>query len=245
MVNIAKKTWKDRGRIFARKVKELITNADSKSGYLIAGGDNFGLSLATILKEDNRVIIIEEDKKLAEEIANRTDFLVINGDPVDINILNEAGLHEVEAFIAATSNDKTNLMACHIAKAAKVRKIISLVNSPQNEALFTNTEGIRVISKVGSAVAETSNIIKQITNERILNLIGTQAQIVEIPIRKNSRFIGEIIEIDNAVVVAIIRNEGTKIIIPPKDEVIKENDLIVIAAKTKVIHSIINLFSEE
>ena len=61
--------------------------------------------------DEARVKIIEKDKNRAEYIANYlNDTIVINGNGLDEDVLNEANLDEVETVLALTNDDEDNLM---------------------------------------------------------------------------------------------------------------------------------------
>ena len=61
--------------------------------------------------EAARVKIIEKSKDRAEFIANElNDTIVINGNGLDEDVLNEANLDEVETVLALTNDDEDNLM---------------------------------------------------------------------------------------------------------------------------------------
>jgi len=67
--------------------------------------------------------------KLFEAI--REDLLVINGNPTDEEILQEAGAAECDAFISADGDDEDNILSCIIAKQLGARKTISLTAKPE------------------------------------------------------------------------------------------------------------------
>jgi len=206
---------------------------------MIIGGGDTGLSLARILEKESEIIIIDNDPARAEEIANRTNFLIIQGDGVDPNVLREAGLSETEAFVAATNDDKTNLMACHIAKEAGIKKVVSFVNSPKNETIFLHSGVPNIVSKVGSAILSARKALYERINEKIVHIIGTEAQILELPISENSKLVGKKAEIKNAVVAAILRNGGSEVIIPPKETSLASGDVLIVVARKKDIPDVL------
>lgn len=206
---------------------------------MLIGGGDIGFSLATILEKESQIVIVENDPATAEDLANRTNFLIVQGDGVDPNVLREAGLHETDALIAATDDDKTNLMACQIAKNAGVKKIVSFVNSPKNEAIFLHAGVANIVSKVGSAILSAKKALYERINEKIVHLIGTEAQILELPIGEKSKLIGKKAEIKNAMVAAILRKGGSEVIIPPGDTTLLCGDLLLVIARTKDIPSVL------
>ena len=58
-----------------------------------------------------RVKIVEKNKERAEYLANNlNNTIIINGDGLDEEALNEANLGESETVLALTNDDEDNLM---------------------------------------------------------------------------------------------------------------------------------------
>ncbi len=65
--------------------------------------------------------------------------VIYEGNPVDPSVLEAAGIREVHAVAAVTSNDATNLAICFLAKSMfDVPRTISRVNNPGNAWLFND-----------------------------------------------------------------------------------------------------------
>ena len=79
-----------------------------------------------------KVKIIEKDKSRAEYIANElNDTIVINGNGLDEDVLNEANIDEVETVLALTNDDEDNLMVSVIVeKFSKDKRTMALTNKP-------------------------------------------------------------------------------------------------------------------
>ncbi|MBU0536675.1 MAG: NAD-binding protein [Nanoarchaeota archaeon] len=147
---------------------------------IIIGGGATGLALANLLSEHEKITIIEKDEAKAKSIANKTSVLVIQGDGTDLAVLKEAGIEEAEAFIITTGDDKVNLMACELAKSEGVKNIISLVNSLQNEKLFTSIN----ITSVVSVVAAKANAIKWALDNKAVT--GKASKVIEESLAEDS-----------------------------------------------------------
>ena len=107
---------------------------------LIIGGGNIGFNLAKNIEESfesARVKIIEKDKSRAESIANYlNDTIVINGNGLDEDVLNEANLDEVETVLALTNDDEDNLMvSVLVEKFSKDKRTMALINKPNYSLL--------------------------------------------------------------------------------------------------------------
>ncbi len=209
----------------------------------IVGGGQIGESLVNILSsKDYQVDIVEKDEARAKELASATEATVIKGDGTEINILKDAGLEYADAIIAATADDKTNLMVGEIAKSSKVKKIIARVNEPKNEELFTKLGIGSIIPMVSLAVTSMKRLLMRLGEERILAEIGGgEVQVVEVTVSEKSKLVGKEAAIKGAVIGTVYR--GGELIIPDKSTTLKEGDVLIITVKTKDLPKLRKLIS--
>ncbi|MBQ2774747.1 MAG: TrkA family potassium uptake protein [Clostridia bacterium] len=105
---------------------------------LIVGGGKLGFNLArTLLEEGKEVRIIEIDRARCEELANELDIPIYCGDGTEVEALADAGISLCDTFIATTSRDECNLIACELAKSPfNVKKTVARVNNPKNISIM-------------------------------------------------------------------------------------------------------------
>lgn len=114
---------------------------------MIVGGGKVGTYLAQILLEDGyKVKVIEgtreEFQKASEELPAD---VVVFGSGTDPNVLESAGIREVDVVAAVTRTDETNLVITSLARFEfNVRRTIARVNTPKNAWLFTPEMGVDV-----------------------------------------------------------------------------------------------------
>ena len=85
---------------------------------IIGGAGRVGTDMARALRaEDMDVVLVDSDSRAVKNAQN-LDVLVIHGDLVTRDKLNEAGIGEAEVFVAATNSDERNLLACSLAQHA-------------------------------------------------------------------------------------------------------------------------------
>ena len=123
--------------VFARpKHIPLIAKALGKSetriqNIMILGGTQIGARVADQLSKTKnaRVKLVEPDPDLAEKLANElAQVLIINGDTTDIDLLVTEGLGEMDAIIALSEKEESNLVACLMAKHLGVYKTVALLS---------------------------------------------------------------------------------------------------------------------
>lgn len=106
---------------------------------LIAGGGRTGARLANLLINQNyKVRLVENRRELLAYLHQELPTEVIyEGNPVDPNVLEAAGIREVHAVAAVTSEDSANLSICYLSKTMfEVPRTIARVNNPNNAWLF-------------------------------------------------------------------------------------------------------------
>ena len=81
---------------------------------VVVGGGNIGLSLARMIEDTSPHVamkVIEVDKRRAETVAQMLErAVVIHGDALDTEILDEANVKAAEAVVAVSNDDEVNIL---------------------------------------------------------------------------------------------------------------------------------------
>lgn len=106
---------------------------------LIAGGGRTGARLASLLLNEGHKIRLVENRtellaRLHQELATEN---IVEGNPIDPAVLEQAGIREAHVIAAMTSDDPVNLCLCFLAKHMfDVPRTIARVNNANNAWLF-------------------------------------------------------------------------------------------------------------
>jgi len=124
---------------------------------MIAGGGRTGSHLAGLLLAQGHDVRIVEDRPAT--IANLHRELptevIIEGDPTDPNVLEQAGIREAQVLAAVTPDDADNLVIAALGRIQfGVRRIIGRVNNPRNAWLFNQDFGIDVALNQADVMAK-------------------------------------------------------------------------------------------
>lgn len=101
------------------------------NNVMILGGSSVGMHVAEQLGQDmnKNVKLIEPDRERCQELAEKLpDVLVIQGDTTDIDLLATEGIGEMDAFVAVTDDQESNLVTCLMAKHLEVPKTVALLS---------------------------------------------------------------------------------------------------------------------
>lgn len=212
---------------------------------LILGAGRVGLNLASFLISDGQdVIIIENNKNLCNNAVQELDALVICGSGTETKTLEEAGIENVDVFVAATGNDEVNLLACILVKKYDISKVIARVSDPAHEDAFKNV-GIDFV--VSPELTTASYLEKLIIRPKIADLViigKGNAELLDIKVTNKKVFnkkTSELSPTKDFIISAI--HENGDIIIPDDTTVIKEGCRISVLVKKHAVKQVEDIFT--
>ena len=224
-------------------------NEKISNKILIIGGGNIGFNLAKNIEqsfEDARVKIIEKDKSRAEFIANElNNSIVINGDGLDEDVLNEANLEDVETVLALTNDDEDNLMASILVeKFSKDKRTMALINKPNYSLLQSS---LKIDDLIDPRMNTVSSILKHVhkgTIENAYSILNGEFEVIEAEIIESSELINKELKNsdlpDEIRIGSILRDN--EIIIPSSNYVFKKNDTVILLSKRDQLPTVENMF---
>ncbi len=224
-------------------------NEKISNKILIIGGGNIGFNLAKNIEqsfEDARVKIIEKDKNRAELIANElNNSIVINGDGLDEDVLNEANLEDVETVLALTNDDEDNLMvSVLVEKFSKNKRTMALINKPNYSLLQSS---LKIDDLIDPRMNTVSSILKHVhkgTIENAYTILNGEFEVIEAEIIESSELINKELKNsdlpDEIRIGSIIR--GNEIIVPSSNYIFKKNDVVIFLSKRDQLPTVENMF---
>ncbi|MDC0031805.1 Trk system potassium transporter TrkA [Candidatus Pelagibacter sp.] len=224
-------------------------NEKISNKILIIGGGNIGFNLAKNIEQtfdSARIKIIEKDKNRAELIANDlNNTIVINGNGLDEDVLNEANLDEIETVLALTNDDEDNLMlSVLVEKFSKNKRTMALINKPNYSLLQSS---LKIDDLIDPRLNTVSSILKHVhkgTIETAYSILNGEFEVIEAEIIETSELINKELKNSNLPdeirIGAILRKE--EIIIPRSNFVFQKDDTVVFLAKRDQIAIVENMF---
>jgi trk system potassium uptake protein TrkA len=214
---------------------------------MILGGSRIGVLTAELLEKKYNVILIEKNKKKAEEIAEHLKkTLVINTDGTDVNALEEESIEDMDAFISVTGNSETNIITSLVAKSHGVKKTIAGVENIDYINLSHNIGIDTLINKKMIAAANIFKFIRKGEVAAIANLHGVDGEIIEFNVNEGTKITSKPLRDlkipETANIAGVIRgNEG---FIPFGGFQLEAGDKAVVFTKTDSIHDIEMYFNK-
>ena len=112
---------------------------------LIVGAGSVGRSIARELARSKHDVTIIDRAPEAMKVASVSQADWILGDACEVESLGRAGAGETDVVVAATGDDKTNLVVSLLCKTEfGVERAIARINNPKNEWLFDDSWGVDV-----------------------------------------------------------------------------------------------------
>lgn len=208
---------------------------------ILIGGGNVGLRIAKALEAgENRIRakIIESDRYRAELAAGSLErTIVLHGDGLDSELLEEANVSKTDAILSVTDDDKTNMLAAVRAKSRGCKKAIALINDPTMSALM---DPLGIDAYINPRSTTVSSILRHIRHGKVQNVysIGdAEAEIIEAQVMSTSPIagsrIGDIDFPEGVIVGGILKdNEVEK---PDSSTKIEEGDIVALFVLSKDI----------
>ena len=204
----------------------------------IAGAGAVGRSVAReLIGNGHRVLLIDKDPAaLKPERVPDAEWLL--ADSCELSSLSEAQLGTCEVVIAATGDDKANLVTSLLAKTEfGVPRTVGRVNHPNNEWLFTEAWGVDVnvsTPRIMSALVEEAVSVGDLV--RLFTFRQGNANLVELTLAPGSPYVGTPSGLvpfpDNCALVTILRDG---LVYPPDaEQPLEAGDELLFVVPTEV-----------
>jgi trk system potassium uptake protein TrkA len=213
----------------------------------IAGAGNVGRSIASeLLENGHEVLLIErEPRALKKQTVPTADWLL--ADACEIESLEEARLQDCSVVVAATGDDKVNLVVSLLAKTEYgVPRVVARINHPKNEWLFNEAWGVDVAvstPRLLSALVEEAVTVGDLV--RLLSFRRGEANLVEVTLPPEAPLaghrVGDITWPRDVALVAILRDN--RVITPTDDDPLESGDELMFLAAPDMEHDLHDLIA--
>jgi trk system potassium uptake protein TrkA len=213
----------------------------------IAGAGKVGRAIAReLILNGHDILLIDRDPEKARPgVVEGAGVLL--GDSCEISVLDLADLPGCQVMIAATGDDKVNLVVSLLAKTEYgVPRVVARVNHPKNEWMFDEAWGVDVAvstPRMLSALVEEAVTVGDLV--RLFTFREGNANLVELTLAPASAVVGSRVAdvqwpVDTALV-AIVRD--TRVIAPSPDDSLEAGDELLFVASPDQEGSLESLLS--
>ena len=211
---------------------------------MILGGGLVGQFVAKNLSHEINIKIVESNVGKSEELANILPrALIIQGDGTDIDLMAVEGLQDMDAFVAVTGADETNIISTLVARHLKVPRTIALVNTLEYLPITPTIGMDAVVSKQLLTVNAVHRFIQHQQVAAFATIPGIDVQIIEYIAGKGKICKKPIKDVgfpDHAIIGAIMHEDAMTV--PKGDTMIQPGDRVVVFARAVAIPAVEKLF---
>ena len=195
---------------------------------VIAGAGSVGRSIARELLGNGHAVTLIDRQPAAMRIAQVAEAEWLLADACELVSLAEAHVDECDVVVAATGDDKANLVITLLAKTEfGVPRTVARVNNPKNEWMFDEAWGVDVaVSTPRSMTAMIEEAVAIGDLVRIFTFHQSGADIFEMTLPSESPLtgtrVGQVEWPPDTVLACIVR--GNRPIAPSADDAIEGGD---------------------
>ena len=204
----------------------------------IAGAGAVGRSIAQeLLENGHEVLLIDKNpRSIKVEAVSQAEWLL--ADACEIASLDDAGLERCHVVVAASGDDKVNLVVSLLAKTEYgVPRVVARINHPKNEWLFNESWGVDVAvstPRLMSALVEEAVSVGDLV--RLMTFRQGEANLVELTLPEDAPLVGQLVGSESwpqdTALVAILR-EGRELV-PSSDDTQEGGDELMFVANQDV-----------
>lgn len=216
----------------------------SRLNIVIVGIGKLGSKLAeTLASKDNNIRVVDINEAALSRIANRVDVLTIQGNAVQLQLLQDLDMKGTDLVVAVTGSDEINVLVCLMAKDLGCGRVAARVRNPEYESqidYFKDQLGVDFITnpELDTAV-DVGRYLLRGYSAHIESFSGGKVGLFEVPIQALPRFIGKRLQdigaFDQILVAALYRN-GT-VIIPSGSTELQEEDTLYLIGRRETVTS--------
>ena len=218
------------------------------SRIIIAGGGNIGLYLAKRIEErlpGATTRIIESSRKAAENLAdNLKRTVVLHGNALEEQVLQEAGVDKADLMLAITNNDQVNILSSVLAKKLGCSTNMALLN---NSGYHDFIKSLGIDDHINPRSVTISRVLQYVRRGRIRGVYSIEngaAEILEAEALETSSLVGKPLrelELPDGIRIGMIHHDG-ELYRPTGDSIIRPNDRVVILATSEHVHDVEQMF---
>lgn len=169
---------------------------------VIYGATEIGCLLATEFFEDHDITVIDKEENRTEEF-DRLDISFVQGSITDTKVLKSADVLNADVFIACTSLDEANIVAClSVKKVSGIRTICFVSKEEYQNAMVFNNSGdylgnLFIDFIIWPEALLTQEIFRIVTVAHALdveNFADGKARLLEYKVRPCSPIVGKMVK---------------------------------------------------
>ena len=212
---------------------------------MILGGSLIGREFARLVQHDYKVKLIELSREKSFDLADElVHTMVINGDGSNVELLEEEGIADMDAFVAVTGDSETNIISCLVAKNHGVKRTIALV---ENIDYISLSQNIGIDTLINKKMITINNIFRHVRAgkvEALTSLHGVDSEVLEFHVHSTCRIVNiplrKLQFPRDAIIAGVVRGEDS--FIAHGETTIETDDRVVVFSLPGAIQRVEKFF---
>ena len=224
---------------------------EKANNVMIVGASRMAYYLVKELQDiQKRVTVIDSDAARCQEMSEKfPGVLVIHGDGADAELLSEERITEMDAFVALTGLDETNIILAMYASQMNSCKVVAKINRSSFADLATAKGMVDSVVSTASVTSESiamyvramQNSFESENIKTLHRLVGGRVEALEFNVAPGLPFIGvplkDLTLRKGLLVAGIVRRSG-QTVIPSGNDALQEGDDVVIVTTDTTLHAL-------
>lgn len=214
---------------------------------IIIGCDRLGAELSYRLSMHGHDVAVVDQRrdsfvKLNRDFRGRTH----EGDPLTQEVLLRAGIEEADVLIALTEAEETNYIIGYAAKEIySVSQVIVRSFDPASKAIC-DLMGLQAVTSAIWGAEQLEEMLSHKDMEPVFTIAGGEVEIynITIPSSWDGKTLGELISEDNGQRAISLTRSGDSFI-PKSRQILKENDILFVAANHSGMEELLKKLIDE
>lgn len=232
-----------RRRRMARKVDTL------KDHYIICGFGRMGKKICQVLSANRALFVVVENNPDEIELLNEMNYLYVEGDATDDEVLLQAGIERAKGLVAVLSTEAENVFTTLSAKVLNPKIfIVSRAVEEETESKLLKAGANRVVKPYEIGGHRMAQVLLRPGVADFIEIVSARKKIdlkiEEINIQPKSSLVGKTLAQSNIrqdlniIVVAIFSEDGRILYNPQSNSVIHAGDRLIVIGEERNIEKL-------
>lgn len=212
---------------------------------LVMGGGKIAIRFVALAGNEFKIKIIDNDADVCRMLPEKApNCHIIHGDGRDIELLEEEGVEEYDAFVALTGSSEANILTCLTAKELGVKKTVAEV---ENIQYISQAESLNIGTIINKKLLASSSIFQLLldadsSTSKCLALADAEvAEIEAKPGSKIARHAVKDLKLPSGMTIAGLVRNGKGMLVNGNTQ-IEPGDHVVVFTLSGSLHKVEKLF---
>lgn len=212
---------------------------------IIMGGGKITIRFAALAGDEFKIKIIDDDPTVCRELPEKCpNCEIVCGDARDVDVLNEEGISDTDAFLALSPSSEANILTCMTAKELGIKKTVAEV---ENIQYISQAENLNIGTVINKKLLASSTIFQTLLDSDSSTskcLALADAEVAELEAHPRSKVVGHPVRdlhLPSGMTIAgLVRNGVGQLV--TGNTVIEGGDRVVVFSLSGLLHKVEKLF---